>query len=347
MLESSRYVGDSDSEKWKWPIGSKYALYWTTNSDCTESSRIAHLVRSSVAPFKIGWELLIESRDRQLIGAATVVYLSRFLSHASPKSVCSYLRGVVHRIWEFLENQHAPDSAIGTSEKFLLNRKNLFSTEIIILKRWSCGKFYLLWGKQGFPIFDKLGTLSQVFSQCQSICGFAFFTVMSSATTCAMGGWFLVHPKLPFVRWSTILPNVVKTGHEKCATAAPVGLEWNVFCALPQKTVVSWGQSLSRKIPTLSDYFSGAQIFLVNEGIKPHFRRRIRRNCFFRIFLTWNGDIVENGRTIFSQGSFDLWVVRHQNVNTWRRITMHPTKEGYLVCQLSHRPPRCASMCQC
>ena len=58
-------------------------------------------------------------------------------------------------------------------------------------------------------------------------------------------------------------------------------------------------QPLSRKIPTLPDYFSGVQIFLVNEGIEPYLFRKIRK--VFCIFLTWNSDIVEteNGCTIY------------------------------------------------
>ena len=58
-----------------------------------------------------------------------------------------------------------------------------------------------------FQFFDKPGTLSQVFGQCQSIRGFAFSTVRPSGTACAVRGRFIVHSRLQFVRRSTEIAN--------------------------------------------------------------------------------------------------------------------------------------------
>ena len=60
-------------------------------------------------------------------------------------------------------------------------------------------------------------------------------------------------PKLLVVRWSIILPNVVKSCHKKCATAAPVGPEWNASFGSAVKNGSFMRQPLSRVIPTLSD----------------------------------------------------------------------------------------------
>ena len=54
-----------------------------------------------------------------------------------------------------------------------------------------------------------------------------------------------------------------------------------------------------------------------------------KRKKKFRVFLTWHGDIVdtENGRNIFL-GSYDLWIFRHQNINTKRTLWYISNKRG-------------------
>ena len=76
------------------------------------------------------------------------------------------------------------------------------SSETMIL--WAISS---LRGNKDFEFFDKLGTLSQIFGQYRSICGFAFSTVRPSGIACAIRGRFIVHPRLQFVRRYTEIAN--------------------------------------------------------------------------------------------------------------------------------------------
>ena len=170
--------------------------------------------------------------------------------------MCSRFWGTVHKILEVSKILHAP-AAIGTSVKFQLNWENLFSTEIIVLKRWFCGQSYLLWGEIRISNFDILGTLIRIFGQSPSTCGFAFLTVIvlrpvvlsvdDLLSTQAAG----CQVKYNSTECGQKLSQKIRYGGS--GWTGMKGIRWFAF-----RTGSFMRQPLSREIPTLSDKFSKA-----------------------------------------------------------------------------------------
>ena len=117
-------------------------------------------------------------------------------------------------------------------------------------------------------------------------------TVPSSATTCLIGGRFIVRTRLKFVRWSIILSNVIKTC-DKNAVCRPCWT-WveRVSSRCEVKPVRLLRQPLSeRNGHSFSPFFPSSD--------PPDKRRRwaivSQKNAGkkFCSFVTWNGDVLE------------------------------------------------------
>ena len=246
---------------------------------------------------------------------------------------------------EVPKNHHAPNSAIGTRVKFQFNWENLFSKEIIFLKRWFCGQFYLNWWKIKNYNFRKPRYTESGLCSVPVDLRFCILTEV----LCDHLGY----------RWTLYCPFKtavfqVKYDSTVCGQNFSQKMRYGDFGWTVMKRIFWFAlkngsfkrQLLSGEIPPFQIGFRGSNSF-GKRRCWTTFLQKITKKTF-RVFLTWKDDIVEieNGRTIFSREGLTFEFVLSQNVNTWRLI-IHPTKEGYFVCQMSHWSPKCASMHQC